>query len=254
MDGTDQYAGILHRFSWLGPGRVPASLDLRRCDWELSEREEPGEGCIGLIDAGDLDSAEWLQALTSYGPEARRFILVAGVRRAQERARVLRIGLGDAVTDVVDVEELAARAQRLLEAGGWLPRIRHFGPLKLDLLLRDGYGHGKPLNLNPREFALLWRLTDSPNRSVSKQTLLQDVWRIGFIPKTNSIAVHMSRLRRKLAFAGLEDLIDTGSAGYCLRMGGLSLDNCPARSRPAGRSAPHGPHGPHGPNGMSAPL
>lgn len=219
MNAMDQRGGVSYRFSWLGPGRVPASLDLRRCGWMLDDWQPARMGCIGLIDAGDLDSVEWLTALFTYGPEVRRFILVTGVKRAQERAELLKSGFGDAVVDAIDIDELGARAARAVQSGDWLPRTRRIGPLELDLLARDAYGCGQPLNLNPREFALLWRLTDSPNRTVSKQTLLQDVWRIGFVPTTNSIAVHMSRLRRKLGFVGLEGVLEAASAsGYCLRI------------------------------------
>lgn len=249
MSATDQRESVSYRFSWLGPGRVPASLDLQRCGWEMDERQEPRTGCIGLIDASDIDSVEWLKALFAYNAEARRFILIVGVRRPHERAALLRTGFGDAVTDAIDIEELGARASRIAEAGDWLPRLRRVGALELDLLARDAYGCGKPLNLNPREFALLWRLTDSPNRAVAKQTLLQDVWRIGFMPTTNSIAVHMSRLRRKLGFAGLKGVIETSPGGYCLRISDRTAEagpspqprtgtDCMQRGMPRSMSAP----------------
>ena len=40
---------------------------------------------------------------------------------------------------------------------------------------------------------------------------------MGFVPETNSLAVHVSRLRGKLNTAGLEGLVETApSGGYCL--------------------------------------
>ncbi|WP_255405970.1 winged helix-turn-helix domain-containing protein [Novosphingobium sp. CF614] len=155
----------------------------------------------------------------SHSVEMRRSALVVGVRRAHERAMLLQVGFGDAVTDAVDIEELGARAGRIAELTHWLPRRRDLGGLQLDLLAREAYANGKPLNLNPREFSLLWRLAESPNHAVSKQMLIHDVWRLGFVPETNSIAVHMSRLRRKLTFVGLRGVIETApEGGYCLRM------------------------------------
>ncbi|HKT86466.1 MAG TPA: response regulator transcription factor [Novosphingobium sp.] len=158
-----------------------------------------------------------MDILSSIPDETRKHILVTGVERAEERGELLQIGFGDALSRDVDLGELEARARRVAEASSWLPRHRQIGPLRLDLLAREAFGFDRPLNLNPREFALLWRLAESIGQSVSKQSLVQDVWRMGFVPETNSIAVHMSRLRRKLSFVGLAGVIETTSPGYCLR-------------------------------------
>jgi DNA-binding response OmpR family regulator len=71
--------------------------------------------------------------------------------------------------------------------------------------------------LHPREFALLWRLADTPGEAVSARELLSDVWRLAFRPETNSLAVHISRLRAKLRLAGIDGVIETlPDGGYCL--------------------------------------
>lgn len=204
-------------FCWLTPDVIPAQLDLRRCGWTLSD-DQPGEDCIGVFHAGDLESADWMDALARIRREVRRRVLVVGVELDHERAELLHGGFGDAVSREISLEEFGARARRVAESSRWLFRHRDIGPLKLDLLAREAFGSDRPLNLNPREFALLWRLADSLGQSVSKQSLIQDVWRMGFVPETNSIAVHMSRLRRKLSFAGLAGMIETASRGYRLRV------------------------------------
>lgn len=204
-----------YHFRWLGADRIPIDFDLRACGWTL-DFGEPSCTCIGVMSAGRLDAGgwEWLLAVRS---EVRRFILVIGAASPSERAELLQAGFGEAVPDTIDRSEFEARACRLAELTHWLPRHRRLGDLELDLLAREAYGQGKSLNLNPREFALIWRLADTPGEPVSKQDLIQDVWRMGFVPETNSIAVHMSRLRRKLGFVGMSGIIATASAGgYCL--------------------------------------
>ena len=114
--------------------------------------------------------------------------------------------------------EYHARARRLLHLTSWGPRQRIIGPIRLDLLARKAFADDKTLDLHPREFGLLWRLADMPGEPVSKQTLIQDVWQLGFVPETNSIAVHMSRLRSKLSIAGLSHLVTTTPGGYCLSL------------------------------------
>jgi two-component system OmpR family response regulator len=69
------------------------------------------------------------------------------------------------------------------------------GPLTLDLLRRDARRGPSWLSLHPREFAVLWRLADEPGTLVSRRQLLTDVWRISQEPETNSVEVHVSRLR-----------------------------------------------------------
>jgi hypothetical protein len=53
-------------------------------------------------------------------------------------------------------------------------------------------------------------------------SLLRDVWRMAFRPETNSLAVHISRLRAKLRVAGLDGLIETLPDG-AYRLGATSL-------------------------------
>ncbi|PNU05966.1 transcriptional regulator [Novosphingobium guangzhouense] len=168
------------------------------------------------MQAGRLDPTEW-ERLLSIRSDVRRFILLIGSATAGERAELLQAGFGEVVHSTIEPGEFEARACRLAQLTRWLPRHRKLGGLELDLLAREAYGHGKSLNLNPREFALIWRLADTPGKPVSKQDLIQDVWRMGFVPETNSIAVHMSRLRRKLSFVGMAGIIETAAAGgYCL--------------------------------------
>lgn len=88
------------------------------------------------------------------------------------------------------------------------------GPLRLDLFHRDAAFKGRWLALHPREFALLWRLAETPGQTVSQRALLADVWRLSFEPGSNRVAVHIARLRRKLATVGLDPLIATEGAGY----------------------------------------
>ncbi|MCZ8146287.1 MAG: winged helix-turn-helix domain-containing protein, partial [Roseomonas sp.] len=128
----------------------------------------------------------------------RRRVLAVGVDDAEERTRLLRLGFGDAIGTTPVLEEIESRALRIEEASRSLPRLRTIGPLKLDLMLREAFVAGRGAGLHPREFLLLWRLADEPGVPVAPDELRSDVWRLAFRPETNSLAVHVSRLRAKL--------------------------------------------------------
>lgn len=96
---------------------------------------------------------------------------------------------------------------------GFVPRRMQAGPILLDLLYRDARLRDRWLYLHPREFGLLWRLAETPRTALSRRTLLADVWRMRHEPQTNTLEVHIFRLRRKLAACGVEHLIITDPAG-----------------------------------------
>lgn len=98
-----------------------------------------------------------------------------------------------------------------------IPRFREVGHITLDLFHRDGRVDDRWLGLHPREFGLLWRLAEQPGEQVTKRQLLTDVWRINFEPETNSVAVHVARVRSKLSVFGLSSIVVTHpDGGYFL--------------------------------------
>ena len=199
-------------FRWLSRQPCPpARWDLRFIDWGMTGREDAA--CAAGHVPGVLDwrsfgrPGDWEQL-----PQ-RGTMLAIGVDDAGERAQLLDCGLGDAVGSHTALVELAARLLRLPTVSGRLPRLRQAGPLVLDLFHRDARDGPSWLGLHPREFALLWRLAETPHRPVSRRTLLADVWRLDHVPETNSLEVHVSRLRAKLAVSRCAWLVRTHPLG-----------------------------------------
>ncbi len=98
-----------------------------------------------------------------------------------------------------------------------IPRFREAGDITLDLFHRDGRVADRWLGLHPREFGLLWRLSEQPGVPMSRRQLLADVWRITIEPETNSVAVHVARVRAKLQAFDLQAILVTHpDGGYLL--------------------------------------
>ncbi len=209
----------MREFRWLSANAIPPHLDLRGCGWGLLPDGGTVSESVGIVYARGMTPASWQGFLARHGRLGRRLTLLVGINDAVDRARMFRLGFGEVTDDQITLPELEARALRLAELEDTLPRYRRIGPLSLDLLAREAFVDERPLGLHPREFGLLWRLADTPGRPVDKQALVKDVWHMGFVPETNSLAVHVSRLRGKLNAAGLEGLVETApGGGYCLAL------------------------------------
>ena len=209
----------MRTFRWLPAGDIPAEFDLRRCGWRLvasAEGAGAGSPVPVLADARRLDAGRWIELLGNVRLASRRRIVLLGVSEPTERARLLRLGFGEVLGPGVQLAELEARVEQVRAANECLPRRRRCGRLLLDLFTRDGFVAGRRLALHPREFAVLWRLAEAPESPVSRTRLIAEVWLLAHPPETNSIAVHIYRLRRKLASAGLADWIRTTPEGAYL--------------------------------------
>ena len=198
-------------FRWISSWRLPPEFDLRSRGWHLARAGEfTRSDCVGLADAGAITAGR------SLPPPQRSRTLALGIDDSRERAFLLACGFGDVLASDSGIDEVAARAGRLLVTIG--TTVRRQGRLTLDLLARQAAVDGRPLRLFPREFALLWRLSSEPGVAVARADLLRDVLGLTIEPGTNALAVHICRLRRKLHAARLSHLLVTGpgSGGYAL--------------------------------------
>ena len=134
--------------------------------------------------------------------------MALGVDDSRERALWLSRGFGEALSGETILDEIAARAARLV-IPPW-ERVRSHGKLQIDPVTRDVAVEGRRLRLNPREFTLLWRLSEQPGVAVPRPELLHDVLGLSIEPGTNALAVHICRLRKKLHTARLSHLLITG--------------------------------------------
>src|SRR6202166_3825916 len=76
--------------------------------------------------------------------------------------------------------------------------VLRVGPLELDLLDRTAQRGDRLIDLRPCEFRLLKYMMQRSDKMLTREALLKEVWHYKFVPKTNLVAVHMGRLRRKV--------------------------------------------------------
>jgi DNA-binding response OmpR family regulator len=160
-----------------------------------------------LLDLG-LPKADGLQVLRSL--RARRDtvpVLIATARDAVgDRVAGLDAGADDYIVKPYDTDELLARVRALLRrsAGRGEPVISHKG-LELNPATREARWNGEPLNLSPREWALLEPMLQRPGAVFSRAQLEQKLYGWKDEISSNAIEVYIHGLRKKLG----ADMIQT---------------------------------------------
>jgi len=199
---------------------------------------------VDVADNG-VDGLELARATVPYDaavvdvmlPRLDGLSLVAALRRAQvttpvlflsarrsvdDRVKGLQAGGDDYLTKPFAFAELLARIQALLRRGGGPaePTRLTVGDLSLDLATRRVERAGTPLDLRPRELALLELLMRRSGRVVSKTMILSHVWNYSFDPGTNVVDVLVFRLREKIDRGFEPKLLHTvRGIGYALKVG-----------------------------------
>jgi len=97
------------------------------------------------------------------------------------------------------IVELISNGESLIQPAS-LPSetVLRVGPLELDLIDRTAKRGNRQIDLRPREFRLLKYMMQRSDESLTRATLLKEVWHYKFVPETNLVDVHMGRLRRKV--------------------------------------------------------
>ncbi|HEY2905630.1 MAG TPA: response regulator transcription factor [Vicinamibacterales bacterium] len=148
-------------------------------------------------------------------------VLILSARRSvDDRVRGLQAGGDDYLTKPFAFAELLARVQALVRRASRAPEptTLTFQDLALDLLSRRVTRGGIPIELRPREFALLEYLLRNSGKVVSKTMILSHVWEYNFDPQTNIVDVLVSRLREKIDRRFEQKLLHTvRGVGYVLR-------------------------------------
>ena len=147
-------------------------------------------------------------------------LILSALGDVDDRVKGLRAGGDDYLVKPYAFAELLARLEALLRRGRADPpdTTLKIADLEMDLVARTVKRAGKPIELKPKEFALLEYLMRHAGHVVTRTMLLENVWDYSFDPQTNVIDVHISRLRQKIDKGHDKPLLATiRGAGYSLR-------------------------------------
>ena len=140
-------------------------------------------------------------------------ILVLSARAGLEtKVAALKGGADDYLTKPFEPEEVLSRVYAALrrykiEAGKTEKdtEVYRYKKLRLHPDSRKAEIGGQELPLTMHEYDILYLLIKDPEKVYSREHLYEQVWKGGYYGEDNTVNVHISNLRRKIAAADPED-------------------------------------------------
>ena len=159
----------------------------------------------------------YLRGLRARGDVSPVIILTA-LDQISDRIEGLNAGADDYMVKPFDLSELSARLKAVARrySGNPNPLIK-IGDLAIDLAARRVTRAGKPVALTAREWVLFEAFVQRPGQLMSKAQLEERLYAFDDEVESNTIEVHISRLRKKL---GHEVIETVRGIGYRLGTGG----------------------------------
>ncbi|MFO1173766.1 MAG: response regulator transcription factor [Paracoccaceae bacterium] len=141
-------------------------------------------------------------------------IILTALDQVSDRIEGLNAGADDYLVKPFDLAELSARIGSVARrySGNPNPIVSH-GALDIDLAARSIRRDGRPVTLTAREWALFEAFLARPGQLLSKAQLEDKLYAFDAEVGSNTIEVHVSRLRKKL---GAEIIRTERGMGYRL--------------------------------------
>jgi DNA-binding response OmpR family regulator len=157
-----------------------------------------------------LSGKELCRAFKTHMPSVPIVVLSANAE-IEDKVLLLELGADDYVTKPFSPRELLARVRRAMRRNGAKPRtVSHVAVQEVDhelLVLTDvqvdftsmeATRAGKSIPMTAQEFKLLRYLARWPEKVISREELLNEVWGYQNYPSTRTVDNHILRLRQKL--------------------------------------------------------
>jgi two-component system alkaline phosphatase synthesis response regulator PhoP len=119
-----------------------------------------------------------------------------------DKVQGLKIGADDYLSKPFEMIELLARIEALLRRSAppsaSSPFAYKFGSVQVDFVKTEIHRNGTIVPFSSKEFHLLRYMIDHKGNTLSRETLLHEVWGYSAIPNTRTVDVHIAWLRQKL--------------------------------------------------------
>ena len=127
-------------------------------------------------------------------------VILSAISEVADKVLLLEIGADDYVTKPFSPRELLARVQAAIRRSKKVttkPSIS-FGDVQVDFARMQAKRDGKLVVLTAHEFKLLRFFLDNPERVLTREELLNEVWGYNSYPSTRTVDNQILKLRQKL--------------------------------------------------------
>lgn len=159
-------------------------------------------------------------------------LMIAAVN-ATETDLVLsfEFGADDFLVQPIRGRDIVARVKRALNRHDQVVRhdrvedVFQVGDLVIDIAQRSVMAGGSPLQLPRKEFDLLVLLVSNAGRAMSREIIMRQVWGEDYVGSTNTLDVHVKRVRKKLeTLSATHTIVTVRGFGYKLDRQRVSVD------------------------------
>ena len=156
-----------------------------------------------LLDLGlpDFDGMEVIKKVRQWSETP--IIVVSARDQDREKADALDAGADDYLTKPFSATELLARIRVALrhmykQGGNRSQTYAQIGELKIDFDKHIVYLEGKELHTTPMEYRLLTLFFKNAGKVLTTQTIIREIWGVGYGNDTQALRALMAGLRRKI--------------------------------------------------------
>jgi len=157
-----------------------------------------------VLDIGlpDMDGFEVLRRIRA-GRGGVGVLVLTARDAVEDRVQGLDLGADDYLTKPFSIDEFEARVRALLRRSERLSARWTMAGLSVDSAAKRVRVHDRPVDVTPREWALLELFLTRPGRVLSKEQIAENLFTVDEQLSPNAIEVHVSRLRTKIEPAGV---------------------------------------------------
>ena len=179
-------------------------VSLARDGKEALDRVVNDHPDLVVLDLGmpGLDGLAVIQAIRGWSTVP--ILVISGRTDSADKVEALDLGADDYVTKPFATDELLARIRALgrRQATGDAEPVVRFGDVTVDLaarrVVRGAPGAEAPVRLTPTEWQLLELLLRNPERLVTREMILTEIWGPNHTADTGYLRLYLSQLRKKL--------------------------------------------------------
>ena len=138
-------------------------------------------------------------------------IVLSAKNEVVNRIELLRIGADDYISKPFDVDEVILRIEAVLRRTGAVkPEAElKYKEMRLDKESKRVYLGENEISCTTMEYSILELMLNNPNKVFSKRNLFESITGDEYLADDNTMNVHMSNLRKKIAKITDEPYIDT---------------------------------------------